>query len=644
MAKLKILFFYLLVFTIVYPLHSAKSTSCDWLKSYHYPNGTPSGIATHNGVIYLPNIWSRGDGILCFDARNLEDIHFSKGLPSTGYLTGCTFKDNIMYATSKFSLMVIDISQPEKPKLIRNMLMGFPKMGAMVMAVAGDYLLLGGMGCGVRTFDISEPSSPLLMENYPQYKNVTEISAAGKFIYIASRRQNSIIAEIIDGKITVLSTLKIKGKCKIIENKKGTFSAVLFNSRTKKTIIYKLNTQTKPLLASELLAEKIIGKLTQTKYLFSSKDNQLTVFDLVNPSKPVKIRKITFPKEIIISSAVTKGDLLFILDSLQASLLIFDVSGVEAREIKKIHILRNESTFEIVKGRSIHFLISQTYRPGISQILSIKSTTSGEVDFSSKLTMPKLKNGAFYKVNDVLMASASKTINSYLLIGDGLIDIANPDKMHIIKAPTRMAASIRIKNGKAFLSQKDRITILDVSKLPKLSTIGVFVSPEKGTHYTDAIPDKNILYLVNRLSKYTKIEVLDISNPANPKLLGNCKVAKSITAALYKNYLYVPISQPNQIGMSIIDISIPKKPTLIKTIPGIVTTACYKIKVYKGALFLTDSMRGLKRINITDPLRPKLTNTYTGSIDITSSYTDFEFCDDKLYGLRHSQIDVWKLN
>jgi len=620
--------------------HGIHAASDTWQGAYHFPHGSTGPIAARNGVAYLLNGWTRGDGILCFDARKPDAIHFAQGVAGLGYLTGAAFKGEVMYVTSKFSLMVLDVSRPENPRLIRNLLMGFPKMGAMTMAIADNHLFLGGMGCGLRIFDISEPSSPVLVGNNPEYGNVTGLSAAGDLLCITSRGQDAVVATIDGDKIIARSRVKIRGGQLV--------GPSLYCATQQKIEIYDLSDPTNPVVAGELPAGKILGKLADDRLLVSTKDNGLIVFDTSTPCKPTVKRQIKLPTDLVMGYATTCNNQLFVIDSSRISLRTFDISGAEAMEHTEIHILRNESQFEMssLKGQALQFWFSYTQRGGVMRVLTANAGAYGEIDFTSCLALPKVEKGASYGFNDVYQACASKRIGHYLLTGDGLLDIADPLLPRALQPPTRMAVSIRTENGKAFLAQRDRVTILDVSRLPELPVLGTYQPEDEDTHITDAIPDKNVLYLINRMSKQTWVEVLDISDPTKPKRIATCEVPTAITATLYRNYLFVPICQPDaqNRGMNIVDISTPGKPTLVKSVPGLVTTACYMIQVHGDAIFFTDSMRGMKRADLSDPLNPVLTNTYTGPTDVGSAYTDFEILAGKLYGLRHSRIDVWQLN
>ena len=242
-------------------------------------------------------------------------------------------------------------------------------------------------------------------------------------------------------------------------------------------------------------------------------------------------------------------------------------------------------------------------------------------------------------------ANAFKRIGQYLLTGNGLVDITDPLAPKVTHKITRTAAAITVHGDLAYLAQGDRMTILDVSGLPALTVVGEYRPEGAEVHFTDVALGDGVAYLVNRSRKKPRVDVLDVSRPAQPVLLGSCDVPPSIVCALKDQYLYVPAASPpgEAGGLVIIDVSNPTAPDVAKTIGGLVNTSCYKIRVHGDHLYFTDSMRGIKVADLSDPLNPKHVGTYTGPEDVCCSYTDFEIVDDKLYGQRHSQLDVWKL-
>ncbi|NLF21999.1 MAG: hypothetical protein GX590_02465, partial [Lentisphaerae bacterium] len=52
------------------PLRGAESAT--WQASYHFPSGSLGPLAVHKGFAYVMNAWTRGDGLMVFDARRPE--------------------------------------------------------------------------------------------------------------------------------------------------------------------------------------------------------------------------------------------------------------------------------------------------------------------------------------------------------------------------------------------------------------------------------------------------------------------------------------------------------------------------------------------------------------------------------------------
>ena len=612
----------------------AHAASTTWLHSYHFPHGSAGPLVVRDGYAYILNRWSRGDGILVFDTREPTRPRFVRGNAGRGYLMGCAFSGQYMYIPCWFSLMVVDTGNPAQCSLIRNMSFGFPTADAGSVAVSENRLFLGGRGGGLRILDISEPRSPVIAAYHPGYGNVGQMSASGDLLVMRPRRGDAIVATVEGFSLKEQARLKLGNRILIV-------GSALYAADTRQTVIHDLSDPAKPVIKTRLAGLSPVGMLTPGQMLAASREGRLKVLDVSAPLSPVTLREIEMPEGSKLGSAALGGGLLYTVDPGRVSLRIFDLSGDKARVLGESSIMRNEGNVEIGDGYA--FLSCAN---GLNTtVLTVDLKKPGFMDFVGRIDQaPVAKAGAF-KVNDVFQASAFRRIGRYLLTGDGLVDIADPRSPKVTHKITRTAAAITVQGGLAYLAQRDRMTILDVSKLPTLTAVGEYRPEGAETHITDVALGDRVAYLVNRAREKPRMDVLDVSRPAHPELLGSCEVPPSIVCALEGRYLYVLAARPpgEEGGLVIVDVSNPKAPVVAKTIGGLVNTSSYRIRMHKNRLYFTDSMRGIKVADLSDPLNPKLVSTYTGPEDVCCSYTDFEIVDDRLYGQRHSQLDVWRL-
>ena len=619
---------------LVLSTSGARAASATWLHSYHFPHGSTGPLAVRDGYAYILNRWSRGDGILVFDTREPTRPRFVRGLAGRGYLMGCAFSGQYMYIPAWFSLMVVDISDPTQCHLVRNMSFGFPAGDAGSVAVSGNRLFLGGRGGGLRILDLSEPRSPVIAAHHPAYGKVGQLFASGNLLVMRPRRGDAIVATVEGFSLKEQSRLRLGSRIRIV-------GSALYAADTRGTVIHDLRDPAKPAIKTRLPGLSPVGMLTRGQMLAASKEGKLTVLDVSTPLSPVTRREIELPEGVKLGTPALHNALLYTVDRDRVSLRIFDLSADKARELGERPIVRNEGNVEIGDGYA--FL---SYANGLNTtILTVDLKKPGSIDCVGRVDQAPVTKTNTFTVNDVFQASAFRRVGQYLLTGNGLVDVADPLAPKVTHQLTRTAAAITVHGGLAYLAQGDRMTIADVSRLPALSVVGEYRPEGAGAHITDVALGDGVAYLVSGSRKKPEVAVLDVSRPARPELLGRCDVPPSIVCALKGRYLYVPAARPpgEEAGLAVIDVSNPKAPTVAKTVGGLVNTSCYRIRVHGNHLYLTDSMRGIKVADLRDPLNPKRVGTYTGPADVCCSYTDFEIVDDKLYGQRHSQLDVWRL-
>jgi len=612
----------------------AHAASTTWLHSYHFPHGSTGPLAVRDGYAYILNRWSRGDGILVFDTREPTRPRFVRGIPGRGYLMGCAFSGQYMYIPCWFSLMVVDIGNPRQCNLVRNMSFGFPTADAGSAAVSGNRLFLGGRGGGLRILDISEPRSPVIAAYHPEYGNVGQLSASGDLLVMRPRRGDAIVATVEGFSLEEQSRLKLGNRIRIV-------GSALYAADTRQTVIHDLRDPAKPATRAKLPGLSPIGLLAPGQMLAASREGKLVVLDVSAPLNPAKLREIRMPEGAKLGTPALYNSRLYTVNQGRARLRIFDLADGQARELGECSVMRNEGNVEIAGGYA--FL---SYANGLSTtVLTVDLKQPGFVDCVGRVNQAPVTKANAFTVNDVFQASASKRIGQYLLTGNGLVDIADPLAPKVTHRLTRAAAAITVHGGLAYLAQRDRVTIADISKLPALTVLGEYRPEAEGVHITDVAVGDGVAYVVNNSREKPQVVVLDVSQPAQHKVLGHCDVPPSIVCALRGRYLYVPASRPpgEAGGLVITDVSDPKAPAVVKTVGGLVNTSCYRIRVHKNHLYFTDSMRGIKVADLSDPLNPKLAGSYTGPEDVCCSYTDFEIAGDRLYGLRHSQLDVWRL-
>ncbi|MFA6568189.1 MAG: hypothetical protein WCS96_08260 [Victivallales bacterium] len=626
------LFMWILYTALLPGLDVSGAESPSWQHTYHFPAGSMGPLAIRDGYVYVQNAWTRGDGILVFDVRKPSAPAFMGGIAGRGYLKHCAISGNTLYVDAGFSLMVVDISKPETCRLVRNMSFGFPAMDVGCLTVSGDRLYVGGQTGGLRLLDISEPNSPVIVAHYPEYGRISSLSASDDLLIVQPNGRDAVVMTASGEALTERARLKSRGRLQLVGRS-------LYETDVRQTTIYDLSDPAAPAVKTNLPRGAPVGMLTPTQMLVALPDHRFRVLDVSDPLNPVTRREFEMPADVQMGSLALSDQLLYLADRTRSSLRIFDISGGKAKELGERSVMRNEGTVEIGEHHAFF-----CYGEGMdTTVLSVDLQKTGAMDFVARITTVAKTNA--FAVADVFRAGAIKRIGKFLLTGDGLVDVGDPLQMKVLRPMIRSAAAITVENGRAYLAQGDRLTILDVKALPDMPVAGTYCPEDKGRHITDVALGKDTAYLVNNDKAQPQIEILDVSDPSQPRLLGQCAVPPSIVCALNGNYLYVPGIGFGKASpcMVIVDVSNPRAPVIVKSITGLVNVSCYRIRVHGTRLYFTDSMRGIQEADISDPLNPRLVETYTGPADVSCSYTDFHVSGDKLYGQRYSGLDVWKL-
>ncbi len=415
--------------------------------------------------------------------------------------------------------------------------------------------------------------------------------------------------------------------------------SALYETVRNEWIVRDLANPAAPEVTARLAGFAPIGLLAPDQMLAAGPEQKLAVFDISNPLLPVKQRDIAGPPGVTPGNAVVDTGSLVVADRKRVSLRVFDLSGATARQTAERFIMRNAGNLAL--GAGGHAFLS--YAQGADTTVFTLNLDGEEAtaDFAARLGQPVAARGDAYGLHDTHNAAAIARFGNYLLNGDGILDISNPLEPKVVHPIGRVASEIAIWGNLAALAQGDRLTLLDLKKLPERAVLGEYRPEGEGVHLTGVALGNGLAFLVNHSRGLRQVEVIDIRNPAKPQPLGRCEIPEGIVAALHENLLYVPASGSG--GLTLVDVSEPSAPKVLKTLPGLVDTGSYRIRVHAGKLYYTDSMRGIRVADLTDPLNPVLVETHMGTTEHSASYTDFAIREGKLYGLRYSHLDVWSI-
>ncbi|SKA25521.1 Uncharacterized conserved protein, partial [Oceanospirillum multiglobuliferum] len=127
------------------------------------------------------------------------------------------------------------------------------------------------------------------------------------------------------------------------------------------------------------------------------------------------------------------------------------------------------------------------------------------------------------------------------------------------------------------------------------------------------------------------LQVIDISVPNHPTLVGNSDTNGGYGVSVVGNYAYVA---SGYLGVQIIDISDPAQPTLTSMVD---TSGSAKgVSVVGNYAYVADGSYGLQIIDISDPANPTLTGTVdtSGTAVGVSVVGNYAYVADRSYGLQ----------
>ncbi len=273
----------------------------------HFPTGSIRHLAVHEGHAYVLNAWTRGDGILVFDVRDPARMRFVNGFPGKGYLGAGDFSENTLYVPATwFAVMVMDVSDPVRADMNRNLFFNFPGGDAQSVAVDGDRLYLGGRGGGLRILDITEPNAPFIVAHEPRFGRLEQIAASRGRLVLRPHRGATLLASVEDDRVTVHSELPSGGDVRFVGDH------ALYVGARRRLDIYDVSDMTAPEKVKEIGGVSVIDMKAPDRMLMRGSDGNLSVYDVSDPLAPQELRQINLPEDTSLGNAAIENDVPYV--------------------------------------------------------------------------------------------------------------------------------------------------------------------------------------------------------------------------------------------------------------------------------------------------------------------------------------------
>jgi hypothetical protein len=146
----------------------------------------PKGVCVIDSFAYFAD---GSAGFLIIDISDLLNPTILCTLDTPGRVIDLYIRDTLAYLADFDSLLIVNVSDPYNPAIIGHV--GIPGGGAYDVCVTGDYAFVterdvwGGQG-KVNMIDISEPTSPLLVEQISMAATPFGLFALNDKIYVAA--------------------------------------------------------------------------------------------------------------------------------------------------------------------------------------------------------------------------------------------------------------------------------------------------------------------------------------------------------------------------------------------------------------------------------------------------------------------------
>jgi hypothetical protein len=387
---------------------------------------------------------------------------------------------------------------------------------------------------------------------------------------------------------------------------------------------------------------QVVGNLA---YLYGT--GSLQIIDISNPASPTF--KGSYGNRSV-SDVQVVGNLAYLVSdnyfSGYSDLQIIDISNPASPIFKGSYTTRSTSDVQVVGN--LAYLVSALSSDGSSGLQVIDISNPANPTFKGSYTTPgnalKVKVvGNFAYVADQtslqiidISNSASPTfkgsydtpgyasdvqiVGNLAYVADNesglqIIDISNPAKP-IFKASYDTPGfpyRVEIAGNLAYVADNYSLQIIDISNPPPFK--GSYKTP--GYAYSVEIVG-NLAYFADG---YSGLQIIDISNPANPTLKGSYDTpGYAYSVEVVGNLAYIA----DTTSLQIIDISNPASPTFKGSPQG---TATYSVEIVGNLAYTASGSSELRIFDISNPAQP----TYKGAFDTGGNAYDVEIVGSLAY-------------
>jgi len=128
-----------------------------------------------------------------------EFLHREGGVALPGTAEEVAVQGDYAYVAAAFGdLAVVDISDPDAPRLVTRVILPDEKHGAHDVVVSGHYAYVAAVNAGLQVIDIAQPTQPVIVGWTPTIDAALGVDVRGNYAYVAARKAGLVIVDITD--------------------------------------------------------------------------------------------------------------------------------------------------------------------------------------------------------------------------------------------------------------------------------------------------------------------------------------------------------------------------------------------------------------------------------------------------------------
>jgi putative ubiquitin-RnfH superfamily antitoxin RatB of RatAB toxin-antitoxin module len=540
-----------------------------------------------------------------------------------GYVKDMAVSGNYAYIGEGRTLAVVDITNVSNPSEVGRVL---TPSSIKDIAVAGNYAYIADSDKGLLIVDISTPTSPKIVGNYDT-DDAEDVVLSGNYAYIINSiySDSSYSSSLLIIDITNPSSPKLAGSYDAsgsIGDIAVAGNYVYLTNGNNLDIIDVRTPSSSRLVGIYTNADGSVEKVTVAgnyAYLITFDSNNynagFSIVDISNPSSPT-LKSSYYQEYLSASDIAVVGNYAYVVYNGGGDIFIYDVNNPSSPEIVGSSGAGAESNNHIVVAGKYAYVIGDDDDEAYTgfSIVDISNPSSPTIAgnyynrYGSAHTVAVSGNYA-YLLNDNVAS------NHYLSIVD-IKDLSSPKLMS--STYSTVAWDIVIVGNYAYIGDDDGLEIVDVSNPSSPTLIGTY---DTDLDITGVAVSGNYAYVTNNFYfndvNRGYLDIVDITNPSSPRRVGSYTNAGGSGGdiAIEGNYAYIAVNNYNSGSgyLEIVDIRNPASPKLVGIYPAggsVKDVAIANNYAYIAVNNYIGSYNNLEIVDVNNPSSPTLVGSY----------------------------------